>query len=356
MPSISARARAWPAAVLRSRWTFEVALAAALLALAIARTDLSDVGAAFARAHYGWALLAVLIYALSRLLHALHWQFYLRKVGRVPLCDLLGAFVIGNFVDSVLPARIGEIARIQIVANRYGLSRAGMVAGRAAEALLDGVATIVMLIIAVVLFRFAFAPAALFWVVAVFVAATFTALALASRLLPRELPGWRPVALLPDRAGQALSDAWPRIRDGLEALRNARLLVIVLALTVAGYAMETVMFWTFGLAFRLGLPLSAYVSVVVAAGVVRVFPITFQNIGTYEVVLLEVLARQGAPRDAAFAYAIATRVFASIAITTMGLLAMWFMRVHPRDLFTMRRQDPAGSAGQPVSSSARPRG
>jgi hypothetical protein len=349
MPSLSARARAWPAAVLRSRWTFEVALAAALLALAITRTDLRDVGAAFARARYGWAMLAVLIYALSRILHTVHWQFYLRKVGRVPLRGLLGAFLIGNFVDNVLPARIGEIARIQIVANRYGLSRAGMVAGRAAEALLDGVTTIALLVVAVVLFRFAFAPAALFWIVATFIAATFAALALASRLLPRELPDWPLLGRLRSRPRRALSDAWPRIRDGLEALRNARLLAIVLALTVAGYAMETVMFWTFGLAFRLGLPLSAYVSVVVAAGVVRVFPITFQNIGTYEVVLLEVLARQGAPRDAAFAYALATRVFASIAITTMGLLAMWLMRVHPRDLFTMRRRDPAESAGQHYS-------
>jgi hypothetical protein len=338
MPWISARALA----VLRSRWTLEVALAVALLCLAVARTDLSDVGAAFADAHYGWAALAVLIYALSRLLHTVHWQFYLRKVGRVPLRGLLGAFLIGNFVDNVLPARIGEIARIQIVANRYGLSRAGMVAGRAAEALLDGVTIIALLVAAVVLFRFSFAPAGVFWVAAVFVVATFAALAMASRLLPRELPRWRLLQRLPDRARQPLGDAWPRIRDGLEALRNTRLLAIVLSLTVAGYAMETVMFWVFGLAFRLGLPPSAYVSVVVAAGIVRVFPLTFQNIGTYEVVLLEVLARQGAPRDAAFAYALATRVFASIAITTMGLLAMWLMRVHPRDLFTMRRPDPPG--------------
>lgn len=343
MPPMKAPARTRSGSLLHSRLMYELPLAAALLALAIARTDLSDVGAAFARARYGWAVLAVLIYMLSRVLHTVHWQFYLRKVGRPPLLGLLGAFVIGNFVDNVLPARVGEVARIQIVANRYGLSRAGMVAGRAAEALLDGIATIVLLMIAAVLFRFSFAPAGLFWIVATFTAGTFVALVLATRLLPREVPGWRLVGMLPDRARRALSDAWPRIRDGLEALRNARLLVIVLALTVAGYALETVMFWTFGLAFRLGLPLSAYVSVVVAAGVVRVFPITFQNIGTYEVVLLEVLAREGAPRDAALAFALATRVFASIAITAMGLLAMWLMRVSPGDLFTMRRPDPAPS-------------
>jgi uncharacterized membrane protein YbhN (UPF0104 family) len=119
----------------------------------------------------------------------------------------------------------------------------------------------------------------------------------------------------------------------------------VLALTLVGYFVEVLTFWAFGRAFGLRLPFSAYLSATVAVSIVRTFPITFQNIGTYEVVLIEVLARQGASRDDAFAYAVATRVFTSLSITTMGLLAMWLMRVRPRDVFAVRRQDADGATG-----------
>ncbi len=325
------------ASVIWSRWAFEIVLAAALLTVALARVDLRDVGTSFANAQYGWALLAALIYALSRVVHSIHWQFYLKKVGRVPLASLVGTFLIGNFVDNVLPARIGEIARLQIVANRYGLSRAGIVAGRATEVLVDGIAMAILLIIAIALLPSAIAPAGLLWIVASVAAGAFVALALLSRMLPADLADWPMLEWCPARLRSAVTGGWPAFRDGLEALRNTRLLAVVLGLTAIGYTMETVMFWTFGLAFHLGLPLPSYIGVVVAVGVVRTVPITFQNIGTYEVVLVAVLSHEGATSDAAFAYAVATRVFVSLFITTMGLLAMWMMRVRPHDLFALRR-------------------
>jgi uncharacterized protein (TIRG00374 family) len=144
---------------------------------------------------------------------------------------------------------------------------------------------------------------------------------------------------MPDVAEQALRDAWPRLRDGIETLRNERLLAVVVALTVVGYLIEVVLFWAFGQAFGLGLAFTAYVGVTVAVSFVRTFPITFQNIGTYEVVLLGLLAREGASADDAFAYAVATRIFISLSITAMGLLAMWLMRLSPRDVFALRRDD-----------------
>jgi len=325
------------ATLVRSRWTFEIVLAAGLLTLALVRVDLRAVGTSLAHAQYGWALLAAAIYGLTRVVHAIHWQFYLKKVGRAPLAGMLGTFLIGNLVDNVLPIRMGEIARLQIVANRYGLSRTGIVAGRATEVLVDGIAMAVLFLIAVALLPSAVPSAGILWIVAGAAACTFAALALLSRVLPAELDDWPPLRWLPARVRHATVAGWPRFRDGLEALRNTRLLVVVLGLTVVGYTTEIVMFWTFGLAFHLGLPLSSYVSVVVAVGVVRTVPLTFQNIGTYEVVLVAVLSRQGATSDAAFAYAVATRVFVSLFITTMGLLAMWTMRVRPQDLFALRR-------------------
>jgi len=135
---------------------------------------------------------------------------------------------------------------------------------------------------------------------------------------------------------RVLRDAWPRIHAGLEALRNERLLALTLALTFVGYLAEVLTFWAFGRAFGIALPLSAYVSVTVAVSFVRTFPITFQNIGTYEVVLIGLLRSQGVATGDALSYAVATRILVSLAIAAMGLAAMWLMGMRPREVFGLR--------------------
>jgi uncharacterized protein (TIRG00374 family) len=184
------------------------------------------------------------------------------------------------------------------------------------------------------------------WALLALTATVFIAAVISSRLIPASLPRWRCLDLLPDRARSAIADAWPRLRDGLEAVRNERVLALTLLLTVVGYGLEVVTFWAFGRAFRLGLPLVDYVGVTVAVSLVRTFPITFQNIGTYEVALLGLLSREGASASDAFAYAVATRVLISATITAMGLIAMWLMAVRPRDVLSWRQQAPSEARGR----------
>jgi uncharacterized protein (TIRG00374 family) len=327
----------WREQARRTRgWLLQAAIGALLVGLAIWQVDLGRVGSSLSGAHYQWALLAVTIYALTRVIHTVHWQVYLTKVGRVPFPGLFGAFVIGNFVNNILPARVGDVATIQIVANRYGLSRAGLIAASGAETVLDGGVLVVLMLMAIALLDVTFAPPIVLWMLSLMVLALFVALAIISRFVPEEMPRFRWLDGLPERPVRVLRDAWPRIRDGLEALRNERLLAVVLALTFVGYLVEVLTFWAFGRAFGLGLPLSAYVSVTVAVSFVRTFPITFQNIGTYEVVLIGLLRSQGVATADAFSYAVATRILVSLAITVMGLVAMWLMGMRPREVFGLR--------------------
>jgi hypothetical protein len=327
----------WREQARRTRgWLLQAALVAALLGLAVWRIDLGRVGSALSEAHYEWALLAVTIYVLTRVIHTVHWQVYLTKVGRVPFPGLFGAFVIGNFVNSVLPARVGDVATIQIVANRYGLSRAGIIAASGAETVLDAGVLVILMFLSIALLDVRFVPPAVLWTLALIVLALLVALAAVSRLIPLEMPRWRRLDGLPERWVRVLRDAWPRMRDGLEAIRNERVFGVALALTFVGYLVEVLTFWAFGRAFGLGLPLGAYVSVTVAASFVRTFPITFENIGTYEMALIGLLKSQGVAAADAFSYAVATRIFISLAITVMGLTAMWLMGMSPREVFGLR--------------------
>ena len=58
---------------------------------------------------------------------------------------------------------------------------------------------------------------------------------------------------------------------------------MLLMLNVAGWCIEIGMYWAYGHAFNLDVPLGAYVSVAVVVALVTTFPITFGNVGSWEV-------------------------------------------------------------------------
>ena len=317
-------------------WALQVAVGAALIGFAVWWVDLGEVGRALRRARYEWLLLAAAIYALTRVVHSVHLRIYLSKVGRVPFPGMFGAFVIGNFINNVLPARVGDVAVLQLIANRYGLSRAGMIAARAVETLLDASVLIALMLVAIAATETGVAASAALWALAAGVLVLFAVAVIASRGFAPEMPSGRWLGRLPARVRGAISDAWPRVRDGLVTLRDERLLALVVALTVAGYAIEVLTFWAFGRALGLSLPFATYIGVTVVVSFVRTFPLTFQNIGTYEVALLALLGRAGVPSGDALAYALASRILISAEITVMGVAAMWLMAVRPRDLLRLR--------------------
>ncbi len=94
-------------------------------------------------------------------------------------------------------------------------------------------------------------------------------------------------------------------------------------------------FALFGLAFGLDLSFSSYMVIMIAANLVVAVPITFQNIGTYEIALLETVVALGADREEAFAYVAATHMLTNLWVLVTGLVAVWLMRISPREVFTL---------------------
>lgn len=183
-------------------------------------------------------------------------------------------------------------------------------------------------------------PAPVLWALVGASLLGLAAAVLVGRLLPREAPASRLVRRLPARLRTMIEDAWPKVLDGLETMRDLRLFSITLALNVASWFVQALAFFMFGLAFGLDLPFVAYLGVTIAANVVTDGPVTFQNFGTYEIVMLEFLALQGVGREDAFAYALTTHVLTNLWVVLLGLAAMWLMRLRPGEILALRTPDP----------------
>jgi uncharacterized membrane protein YbhN (UPF0104 family) len=310
--------RPWPLKVLLSRWTFQGVVASLFLGLAATQVHGGDLSHSFRSAAYGWLAFVLAIYVASRMVHALEWRITLAKIGRPPFGGLFGSILIGTLVSTVVPASAGEAAKIQIVANRYGLSRTGLIATRGAEGVVNALIMVVFIVVSVALPQSGFAsPRTLALLISAAVVA-FAGVAVASRVLPEELPPWRLFTALPARANGVLGRAWPRLHGGFEVVRRPRLLVIAVALNLFGWFVDMLILWSYGQAFHLQLPLTAYLSVTVAVAIVTTFPLTPGNVGTYEFALLRVLDLYDVPSEQALAFAIGTHVFTVVFNIGLG--------------------------------------
>src|SRR5205814_9641498 len=119
------------------------------------------------------------------------WRMTISRVGRVPLPALFGALLVATLVNAVVPASAGDVVKIQIVANRYGLPRAGLVASRAVEALVNAVTMVAFIAVAGPLPSAGYESRDLLWVTAAVVGLLFAGAVFASRRLPDAAPRWR---------------------------------------------------------------------------------------------------------------------------------------------------------------------
>lgn len=331
-------------ALLRKPLLVQIVIAALLIGLAAWQIDFKKLGESFAHAHYAWLALAASIYLISRVVHSFEWRITLTKVGRVPIAGLFGALLIGTFVNAILPASAGEVVKIQIIANRYGLPRTGLVTGRGAEAVVNAAIMTIFILTSFALPSVGYGSRDLFWLMAATSAVVFGGAVMASRILPQSFPSWRWLRRLPNGLYAVVQRQWPRFAEGLEMIRSLRLLVIAILLNLFGWGVDLLIYWSYGQAFGLDLPLAAYLSVTVVIALITVFPITFGNIGTYELAILSVLSLYAVSPERALAYAAGTHVFSTALNIGLGLVAMWAMGLQPRDVFRLRSPTPNGAA------------
>ncbi|MEP6871981.1 MAG: lysylphosphatidylglycerol synthase transmembrane domain-containing protein [Anaerolineaceae bacterium] len=325
---------------LTNRWLIQLLVVGLLLSVAAWRIDIGELGRAFSEAQYTWLFFALVVYTGSRVVHAWEWQITLTKVGRAPFFGLFGATLIGTLVNAVVPAAAGDVVKIQIVANRYKLPRAGLIAGRGAEAVVNALIMVVFIVISFTLPAAGFASTTVLWFLAGGTLVAFAGAVFVSHRIPEAAPGWRLLGRLPRRMRGGIESHWPRFREGLEVMRRPKLLAIEVALNLFGWLVDILIFWAFGRAFHLHLPLAAYVSVTVVVAIITVFPITFGNVGTYELALLSAFSLYDIPAHDALAYAVGSHLFSTAFNVGLGLVAMWSMGMQPGDVFRLRAEAP----------------
>jgi uncharacterized protein (TIRG00374 family) len=342
--------------LLERRLLARIVASIVLFALLVWRIDVAEAGRALRDADYVYVIPALLLFGLAKLLVAQRWRLMMSTFADLPLPPLFGILLVSNLANNVVPARIGDLIRVQVPAQRYDMSRARLAATVfATESLLDGIAFAVLGLIGLALIDLPHFPTAVFWGVLGTVAGGLMAVIPLSHLKPQD--GWTARGImprLPDRLRVALEEAVPHFIDGLAVFRNARLGAEAIVLSFSIWLLEVGMFVLFGLAFGIHLSMPAWMLIMVAANLISAIPITPSNIGAFEVAITELTKALGVDAGQAGGFAIGAHVFNIAWITGAGFVAMWAMGLSFDDVFSFGGKPVAGNAVEPEVARASP--
>lgn len=323
--------------LLERRLLFRTAVSLALMGILLWRIDLHEAGRALKDANYVYVVPALALFGLAKLLVAQRWRVMMSNFADVPLLPLFGILLVSNLANNVVPARIGDVIRVQIPAQRYDVSRARMAATVfATESLLDGLAFAVLGLIGLALIDLRGFPTGVFWGVLGLVSGGLIAVIPISHLKLRE--GWvctGPIARLPERFQDVIETSVPHFIDGLAVFRDIRLGTQAVALSFVIWLLEVGMFALFGLAFGIHLSMPAWMLIMVAANVISAVPVAPSNIGPYEVAVTELLKALGVGAGLAGGFAIASHILNILWITGAGAIAVWALGLDISDVFSL---------------------
>lgn len=315
-----------------------VAVSAFFIVATIRGVDLAEVADALRRVDFRGVALAVPIVGLELVLRAIRWQRLLQPIAIVPLRLSVAYLSIGYFANSMLPARLGDLARAFLAGRAFGTGRLAVLGTIVVERLADG-----MFILAVVA------------VLGLTVAGGAT---LASTAL------WLGIVGAVGGAGLVVALVWvrssgggpirlrlrsfvDRVMHGLIALRSPSGIAITVALTIAAFATAVGMFAI--VADAAGVELTLVQSALAMGGLAlsTSIPAAPGSIGTYEFVGLTILVSLGLTPEVALAIVVLVHLVATLPVALAGLVAAW--RLHFRFSEIAEDAEPSRLASEDAS-------
>jgi glycosyltransferase 2 family protein len=222
---------------LRAGWRWQqallgMAIGAALLALTAERASVGAILDSLAGLHAGWAGLALIAYAVDLGLRVLRWRLLFSRVAPLPIQTFARALLVGYGLNILLPARLGELARIEYLKLRTETRRSAAIPAVLVERAMDGLVVLAALGLGL-LSAHAVGGGSPILLGLVGAGAAMVAVMVAAPMLVGRVPA-RIAGRLPQRVAESLA----RAHAALSAM-NGRILGGAAVATLAIYLAET---------------------------------------------------------------------------------------------------------------------
>jgi uncharacterized protein (TIRG00374 family) len=298
---------------------------------ALRHVSLHAVWKALREAHYWYLVPAFAAMSLGVALRVQRWRAMFPRDERPGFAATFWALVLGLFANNVLPARLGEIARMAALSRETGLRRTQVLTTIAVERVFDLAA--LGLIAAVTL---PLAPSGslrrnlTIATIVIFAGCVILLAALTSARV-RAL-GARAVRRVPVLGGERGARTIGSLRAGMDSLRDRRALAIVTGWSLASWISLAVSNYFVLSMFNTGAPWHAAVISLLATNLAMVVPSSAASIGVFEVAARASLTLYGVPAALALSFALVLHAVNVIPTLPMGAVALARVGLSGREL------------------------
>jgi uncharacterized protein (TIRG00374 family) len=297
-----------------------IAVSAVFAWATLSRVDLQAVGQALGRAALPAVALAGVFAWLEIAVRAWRWRFLLSPLGKVDYGHAFAYTCIGYFANTLLPMRLGDVARAYLAATALRLPRLATLGSIVIERLADGL-TILVVAFALglaVTDASAMVPVELWIVLASASAVVLVALAI---LIARRRQALD--ALAPERIRQLVAS----LIRGTEAVRSPRGVATVVGSTLAAYTCAVGAMVVIAGSVGLHVTLAQAAFAMAWIGLSTAIPAAPGSVGTYEFVGVSVLTLLGQDPASALAVVVLLHVIGTLPVALVGLVMTWALHL-----------------------------
>jgi len=311
-----------------------LAISLVFIVATVSRVDLAQVADALRRVDFRVFLIAVPLIFLELVLRGLRWRRLLAPMAPVTLGRSVAYLAIGYFANSILPARLGDLARAYLAGQSFGISRLAVLGTVVVERLSDGLFILgLVAVLGASVAGGASLAASAGWLVPL-AAVGVVVLVVAIAWLRRSGEG---------RIRGRVRSLVERVLSGAAALRSPSGAALVVGLTVVAFLPSVANFALLANAAGLQLSLAQCALVMGGLALSTSIPAAPGSIGTYEFVGLTILTTLGVNAEVGLAVVVLMHLIVTAPLALAGLFSAW--RLHFRVSEIAHDAEPAALAG-----------
>jgi uncharacterized protein (TIRG00374 family) len=308
------------------QWRFWIGIVISLICLVLVlwRIDYREVLEALGQANYAWLIPAFLPFAGTIACKVLRWQLlFPGDHSQIRRSKLLSALMISYALNTLLPARLGELARAYVIGESENLSKSLALSTIVVEKVLD---VLTLLLFLVLLLPFVALPS---WIQqsALVLAPVF--LGLFILILAVAYQRKRALAV-----AQAIVDRVPRLGaggllssldsalSGFDVLGSVRANLILWGWSIGVWATSGLFMLLVMFAFHIDAPPAAAFLLVCVTSLGMTVPSSPGYIGVYHWLVVSTFTIFGVDRELALTFAFALHALTFVPLTLAGIYCM----------------------------------
>lgn len=325
-------------------------VSAAFVYLALRGIDFAAVEHAFTTAHLlPWVPLALGIYAIGYFLRGVRCRLLIKNHAEISTMGATNVVVVGYAANNVLPARLGELVRAGMLAERAKMPVSQSLGVTFVERVLDGLVLLLMLVLAT------FTGTVPTWMsevvyVAMGVFGIATVVMVVGALWPRV------IITLAGKVGGVLGTTWrdrfvklaTNVTNAGASLRNPKQAALLILYSCVIWCFEASLYVLLLGVFDIPISIQSGVITMCVTGFMLLLPSSPGFIGPFHYFASQALMIHGVAQPTALAYATLVHLCFYIPITVWGASAMmWYGVELSATAARAQREAAAAAAAEP---------